>query len=312
MVLIWGIAEDEPVAMVRAALERKQHPFAFLDQRQIAGTALNLIVDERVSGILQLPGGNMNLDEITSAYVRPYDFRRLPEIENAGTGSAVWNHALYLEDALLCWAELSPSFIVNRPSAMASNNSKPYQSRLIESQGLRTPETLVTTDPEEALCFWERHGTVIYKSLSGVRSIVSRLTPGHRERITEVANCPTQFQQYISGVDVRVHVIGRQVFACEITSDADDYRYAGRCGADVEIHACELDGHIREQCLALSHRLDLPLAGIDLRRTPAGEWYCFEVNPSPGFSFYEHTTGHPISDSVADLLAAGHPQSRLA
>jgi D-alanine-D-alanine ligase-like ATP-grasp enzyme len=51
--------------------------------------------------------------------------------------------------------------------------------------------------------------------------------------------------------------------------------------------------------------MGLLLAGIDLRRTDDGEWCCFEVNPSPGFSFYEDHTGQPIAAAVAELLVAG-------
>lgn len=58
------------------------------------------------------------------------------------------------------------------------------------------------------------------------------------------------------------------------------------------------------RCFDLAKRLGLPLAGIDLRRTPDGEWYCFEVNPSPGFTYYEWNTGQPIAAAVAGLLAA--------
>lgn len=54
--------------------------------------------------------------------------------------------------------------------------------------------------------------------------------------------------------------------------------------------------------------MNLPLAGIDLRRTPQDEWYCFEVNPSPAFSFYEQITGQPIARAVALLLANAAPE----
>ena len=40
------------------------------------------------------------------------------------------------------------------------------------------------------------------------------------------------------------------------------------------------------------------------RRRPAGDWYCFEANPSPAFTFYEDATGQPIGRSIAALLAA--------
>ena len=51
-------------------------------------------------------------------------------------------------------------------------------------------------------------------------------------------------------------------------------------------------------------RAVVALAALDLRRTPDGEWYCFEVNPSPGFTYYESNTGQPIAAAIAGLLTA--------
>ena len=44
-------------------------------------------------------------------------------------------------------------------------------------------------------------------------------------------------------------------------------------------------------------------ASVDLRRTPQGRHVCFEVNPSPAFSFYERRAGLPIADCIARYLA---------
>jgi hypothetical protein len=63
--------------------------------------------------------------------------------------------------------------------------------------------------------FCDRLGDVVYKSVNGVRSVVSRVTPKKRAQLTAVATCPTQFQEYVSGVDYRVHVIGSDVYVCE-------------------------------------------------------------------------------------------------
>lgn len=57
------------------------------------------------------------------------------------------------------------------------------------------------------------------------------------------------------------------------------------------------------RCIALARRLNLPLAGIDLRCTPEGRHVCFEVNPSPAFSFYERRAGLPIARTMARYLA---------
>ncbi len=56
--------------------------------------------------------------------------------------------------------------------------------------------------------------------------------------------------------------------------------------------------------------LGLLIAGIDLRLTDDGHWYCFEVNPSPGFTYYEIATGQPLALAVARLLSAEHKATR--
>jgi hypothetical protein len=90
-------------------------------------------------------------------------------------------------------------------------------------------------------------------------------------------------------------------------SEADDYRYGGRQGFDVELKAYALPDDCAARCRALAASLDLPVAGIDLRRTVEGEWYCFEVNPSPAFSYYESATHQPIAEAIAALLAEAAP-----
>src|SRR5207237_382332 len=193
----------------------------------------------------------------------------------------------------------------NRPSSSASNNSKPYQAKLIEAFGFAVPDSLITTDADAVLAFRSHHRDVIYKSISGVRSIVARFTDGDKSRLADVMWCPTQFQEYVTGTDYRVHVIGDEVFACEVISEADDYRYASHSGMPVEIRRASLDSEVDRQCRMLAAGLGLSIAGIDLRRAPSGCWYCFEVNPSPGFSYYEHATGQPLALSVARLLMLG-------
>jgi hypothetical protein len=38
--------------------------------------------------------------------------------------------------------------------------------------------------------------------------------------------------------------------------------------------------------------------------------YCFEVNPSPAYSYYESHTGQPISAALARYLVAGAAAAR--
>jgi len=117
-----------------------------------------------------------------------------------------------------------------------------------------------------------------------------------------------QFQQRIAGDDLRVHVVADRIFATRITTPSIDYRYAASDGQSILMQPAELPGEIAQRCIELARGLGLLLAGIDLKETLEGEYFCFEANPSPGFLFFERATGQPISTALAYLLA-GKPLS---
>jgi hypothetical protein len=301
MIVLWGLPAETPLASVGRALDQLGARWEFLDQRQVLAMEVRLTVDTRVRGWVRTATQRIDLTAVSALYVRPYATGRLPAVCRAGEGSAAWRYAHQAEHALWSWVETTPALVVNRSSAMASNNAKPYQAERIRRLGFAVPATLVTTDPRAARAFWERHGQVVYKSVSGIRSQVARLQPHDAARLPDVAWCPTQFQEYVPGREHRVHVVGDDVFACEITSDADDYRYAS-AGA-VQMCTCRLPSAVADTCRRLAVALGLPVAGIDLRRRPDGVWYCFEVNPSPAFTAFEDSDDRPISAAVARLLA---------
>jgi hypothetical protein len=306
-VLLWGDGADGPFELVASALRARGAELMVVDQRDILATALDWQAGAEVHATVRVGDRVCDLADVSAVYVRTYDWRALPALRTLPAGGPEWRHAATLEQALYAWLEITPARVINRPSCMASNGSKPYQAELIRQHGFEVPETLITTDPETARDFIAGHGAVIYKSISGVRSIVSRLTPAKLERLGDIVWCPTQFQALVAGVDHRVHVIGDQVYACEILCAADDYRYAAHAGASAEIRVTTLPGDVTERCRRLARALGLDFAGIDLRRRPDGGWVCFEVNPSPGFSYYEQATGQPMAAAVADRLLCAEP-----
>jgi glutathione synthase/RimK-type ligase-like ATP-grasp enzyme len=303
MILLWGIASDGPLSSVQATLLRLGAGFKFVDQQDVLRCRLELTVNGGVGGRIETPQWSADLNSFNAVYLRPYDVRRLPAMQGVKPTNLRWRRALQFDDTLTCWMDMTPSFVISRPSAMASNNSKPYQLSLIQAAGFAVPDTLVTTDTTAAIEFWEQHGSVVYKSISGTRSIVSRVRAEHRDRFPDLANCPTQFQQYIEGIDYRIHVVGDEVFGCEICSDADDYRYPQLQGAELQVRQYEVPPDVSQSCRFLAASLNLPVAGLDLRRSAAGEWFCFEANPSPAFTFYQDTSAQPISWAIAELLA---------
>jgi len=304
LILFYGRGDDPPLQTAVEAARELEQDLIWLDQCGLDRADLLVSVTEHgATGVLTLDGRSVELDAISGIYARPLDIPRSHADTLARARSETF-HELFLE-----WLELAPTLVVNRPSDMDSNGSKPYQAQLIGAAGFDVPETLVTSSPEEARAFWRDHERVIFKSISGVRSIVTELDESQAARLDRLRDLPVQLQQMVSGEDVRVHVIGKQVFACAITSEATDYRYAHYHGNAADLSPIDLPVDVSDRCLLLSQQLQLPFCGIDLRRSPSGQWVCFEVNPMPAYTYFERETGLPISRALITLLATGTRKS---
>ncbi|HEX5965937.1 MAG TPA: ATP-grasp domain-containing protein [Pyrinomonadaceae bacterium] len=305
MILLCGIPTETPMALVSDALDSNGTRYVVLNQRKFASMKMSLDIQAgKPTGRLQLNGDSYSVDEFTGVFSRLMDYHHLPELQDAPADSPELKFCGNLFDTLTRWAEISPARVVNRIAPMGSNFSKPFQAQLIKRYGFEVPETLITNDPELVRAFRARHGRIIYKSISGVRSIVQTLTDEDMMRIDNIRWCPTQFQAFVEGTNVRVHTVGDKVFATAISTEATDYRYAHRQSGDhAELRPVELSDDLAEMCVKLAAGLGLAFAGIDLKITPEKDAYCFEVNPSPAFSYYESQTGQPISRAVAEYLS---------
>jgi glutathione synthase/RimK-type ligase-like ATP-grasp enzyme len=279
VIVVWGALDDDPVVAVLEALDDGATEVMHVDDDDLQHLTYDIELGPVPTGWFGTGSHRARLDEIQGWYVRPG--------RRASPAAMV----------LLAAAGGLPSDtkVVNRPAAAGSNHSKPYQGTLIAEAGLCVPDTLVTSDAVAGREFVDRHGRVVVKSISGVRSVVAEV--GVRE-LDRIGHGPVQLQQHVEGLDVRVHVIGDEWYATSIESGATDYRYGG----DAVLAPIELPTDLGSRLVDLTARLGLLLAGVDLRRTPAGGWYCFEVNPSPGFTYYEAHTGQPIADAIARLL----------
>jgi glutathione synthase/RimK-type ligase-like ATP-grasp enzyme len=289
MILVWGARTDTPIARVLEALELRGADVYHLDEGALTTLQYDIIFgSSSPAGWIESGGRRIAVDDFRGIYLRPTE--------------PVASAALRATVVLLALASRLRCVVVNRPAAGRSNASKPYQLGLIAQAGFQVPDTLVTTDPAAARAFLREHNRLVYKSVSGIRSIVATLDASDEARLDNVGAGPVQLQEYVPGLDVRVHIVGEHWFACSVESAAADYRYAGAAGTTVELSAFELPEHVGRQLVALVHGMNLLVAGVDLRRTPDGSWICFEVNPSPGFTWYEEATGHQIAEAIANLL----------
>lgn len=303
MIALFGALANPSIAyLCRRLVEDGAEPFLF-DARQYPA-----LFDPRWSwrggrleGTLRWGERSVPLDAISAVYVHQVDLALGAPSTRAWDLRRAAGH-----EAMAALLGALPCLVVNRPDLCWSNRSKPLQQRLVEAHGFRAPRTLVTTSPAEARRFYEElGGRVVYKPLGAQRARVQRVEPGDLARLDDVRVCPTMFQELVPGTDLRVHVVGDELFAARIEGDALDYRYAGHDASGPPMRPVALDPALADRCVALSRGLGMVVSGIDLRETKEGERVCFEVNPAPGFAYYQAITGQPIGEAIMRLLRAG-------
>ncbi len=220
------------------------------------------------------------------------------------------------------WSTLGKdeAYWMNDPSTLRELEfNKPLQSQVAAEAGLLVPETLITTDPREAVRFWERwRGEVIHKTFGGftvqnprgkaLAIYTSRVTREDLETFGEdIRHAPVLFQNYIpKAFELRVTVVAERVFACAIHSQdsprtRDDWR---RYDFDrVRHRPYLLPAEIQMKLLKFMKELRLVFGAIDMVVTPDNEFVFLEVNPSGQWGWIEKLTGLPISKAIAETLS---------
>jgi hypothetical protein len=306
MIFLCGIPTEPSLGLVIERVRELGAPHVVFNQRRFADTRLELEVgDGEVRGELHLDGARHRLEDFVAIYTRLMEWQLLPEVEHEPPDSPSRLHCQNLHAMLMQWHELAPGRVLSRSAEIGVSYSKPMQAQLIRRHGFSIPETLVTNDPDEVRSFRRRHGRVIYKSASYVRSVVNLLDDCDPERLEAVRACPVQFQQFVEGMNLRVHTVGRRAFATSIEASAVDYRYAYLAGEQEKLEEAAISEGFANRCIGLATAFGLDFAGIDFKITDGGEAYCLEVNPSPAFSYYELHTGQPIARAVAEYLMSG-------
>ena len=299
LVAVLGQASEAPCALLIDALGRLPCRTLVLDQDGPVRPLTRWDVDEqgRLCGEVKTSDATWPLASIAGLYLRPADERRLhlaaqQTLQSRQAWAQTWIEI----------AEIADFRVVNRVSAMASNGSKPLQSQCLAAVGFAIPPMLMTNLPQAVLDFEATQGALVYKSASGIRSIVSEFDAAAHARLDQVRHTPTLFQKRLQGTNLRVHVIGSEIFATEVDSDGVDYRYAAQQGGMTTLRPTRLPLDLEGLCRAAAEALGLAFAGLDLMLADDGLVYCFEANPSPGYSYFESATGQPIAAALARHL----------
>jgi glutathione synthase/RimK-type ligase-like ATP-grasp enzyme len=198
---------------------------------------------------------------------------------------------------------------INPPTLDALASHKPYQLALAQRLGIEIPQTMMTSDPEEARAFWRAcDGDVIYKqfiALPETWAETRRLGEAEtRLGDTSIRLAPVIFQRHVAAVaEFRVTIIGDEVFAAKVDLRTLSYDVDVRMNVNARHVAHQLPDHVSVQLRALMRRLGLIYGAIDLRLTEDGRYVFLEINPGGQFLYVEEQTGQRITAALAAHLA---------
>ncbi len=278
--------------------------------------------DAQAVGEIVHGGKIARLESIVSVCCRSWVFRRARE-------SDPLEEHLRLHEMRAGLASLgrvlADRFWINRPWREEAIESKMTQAIDARRKGLEVPSTIVTSDPEAAIRFFDRcDDDVVVKQLSDVSLIddseVDREDGAvygfYTERVPREAieqggeairSAPVLLQERVEkAADLRVTVVGERVFAHRIESQAStvartDFR------KDLSLRHAEVEppSEIAARLVTLVRSWGLHFAACDFIETTEGRHVFLEANPGGNWLWLEGPETFPILDAVAEDLAAG-------
>ena len=324
MILIITSKRDGHVNGVATALDKAGVPWVRVNTED---TPRNLeIALEPSTGtgtvVIKDSGYAFVLDAVDAVWYRkpePVDLSHF-ELDTAGLD---YIEAEFREILDGLYALLQRVFWINNPLTSRLAHRKMLQLNVARRVGFQTPRTVITNHIEKALAFAEDCGwNLAIKSLGSI-SVTTHRPDGavqfgiFTRRIAKedllalqekIPYMPTVFQAYVEKrYELRVTVVGRQIFACKIESQAheltrEDMRFDVR-SLRHEIIECP---EITDKLLAYMQAFHLNFGCFDIAVSTNGTYVFFECNPNGQYAWIEEMTGAPISQAIANMLIQNH------
>ncbi|MFB7455645.1 ATP-grasp ribosomal peptide maturase [Streptomyces sp. NPDC056188] len=262
------------------------------------------VTSNGIGGTLSTPTRTADLSHVRFLYYRRPSGFAFPHLDGQSARFAVTQARYGLGGVM---ASLPGCLYVNHPHRIGDAEFKPSGLAAAAACGFRLPPTAITSDPDTVRTFVKTHRQVIYKPLStplyridGVSCTVEVREVTAGEIDDTVAGTAHLFQQRIDKTDdVRVTVIGDQVFCVRIESDLLDWRtdYSG-----LRYSVAQPPPGIREALRAYLDHFRLVFGAFDFAVDRQGQWWFLECNPSGQWAWLEPETGLPMVAAMADLL----------
>ncbi|MEU6987284.1 ATP-grasp ribosomal peptide maturase [Streptomyces sp. NPDC046324] len=305
-VLVVTSLHDPTADVVIRELHDRGVPVARLDSRDFPASlsVAAEITEHGIEGRLVTSSRTADLAAVRSLYYRRPTGFAFPHLSDQDARFALTQARYGLGGVL---ASLPGCLYVNHPHRIGDAEFKPSGLAAAVDAGFLVPPTLVTSDPDAARAFVKRHHSVVYKPLhnpvylvDGVSNVVEIAEVAADEIDDSVSGTAHLFQKRVPKTgDVRVTVIGDQVFSVRIDCDLLDWRTDY---SRLTYTVVEAPSGIRRALRRYMEHFGLVFGAFDFCVGEDGGWWFLECNPSGQWYWLETETGLPMCAALADLL----------
>ncbi|MFE4115799.1 MULTISPECIES: hypothetical protein [Priestia] len=196
---------------------------------------------------------------------------------------------------------------VNNPEKTYKAENKILQLKYAKELGFNIPYTLVTNTNvklEDERYVIKSLDTAFFYMGEKEGFVYSNILKKDEIENANINLAPITIQELINPkTDIRVTVVGTEVFATAITSKGKGVDIDWRIVKDdVEFTTISLPLDIETKCIQLVESLGLKFGAMDLLKTENGEYIFLEINPTGEWAWLVHTTGQSIPQALVDIL----------
>ncbi len=307
-VLLVTASYDEAAKCVSDRLEQIGIRYFRLDTDRFP-TEVKATFDPHFGLTLEDRGDSIHSNQIKSVWYRRNVAPILPDyIDKYEREFCARESRAFLEGAL---ASIPTNRWLSNPAMIWRAERKMYQLAVARNLGFILPPTAVTNKNATAQGFAKTRETIAkavssgyIDSPNGYRAMfTTTLAPTDLKELDGLCLAPVTFQEKVQKIsDIRVTVIGSDIFAAEIMSQSHESSqtdWRATEDPDIEHRPHKLPNELEIQCLTLVKRLGLEFGAIDLALTEEGQYRFFEINPNGEWLWLEYQLGFPIAEKIA-------------
>ncbi|MCF4968341.1 MvdD family ATP-grasp ribosomal peptide maturase [Nostoc sp. CMAA1605] len=317
VLIITHSQDNESISLVMQAIKAQGgKAFRFNTDRFPTEVQLDVYYGDGKKCILTADEQSLDLDEVSAVWYRRIAIgAKIPNTMDKQLRQASIQESRVTVQGMI--ASIKGFHLDPLPHIRRADN-KQLQLQVAREIGLDTPRTLTTNNPVAVKQFaQECPQGMISKMLSsfaiydeqGQEQVVftNPVSAADLDHLEGLRFCPMTFQEKVAkALELRITIVGKQVFAAAVDSQAlDKAQYDWRKQGVALLNAWKpytLPQDIEEKLLKLMAHFGLNYGAIDVILTPDQRHVFLEVNPVGEFFWLERCPGFPISQAIAQVL----------